>query len=118
MCERSTHSPRASLNEELRSRLMKVKVGSEEDLRRQRGTELVEAHCWRKGSQAGAQGRRHRHRGDDAGGGPVLRGAAAMAEKRDVLYGWWYPSPSVSQSRDSSQQRNNNNRLSDDNSDG
>lgn len=42
-----------------------VRVGWGE-LRRQR--ELVEAHCWRRrGSQAGAQSRRHGHRENDAG---------------------------------------------------
>lgn len=53
-----------------------VRVGWGE-LRRQR--ELVEAHCWRRrGSQAGAQGRRHGHRENDAG--LTCRGAAATRE--------------------------------------
>lgn len=54
---------------------MEVRVGWGE-LRRQR--ELVEAHCWRRGSQAGAQGRRHGHRENDAG--LTCRGAAATRE--------------------------------------
>lgn len=47
-------------------------------LRRQR--ELVVAHCQREGSQAGAQDRHHRHRGNDAG--LVTRRGGPYGERR------------------------------------